>query len=118
MQRPFSKHFTRAEFACNCGCGFDTVDFELVQTLEKIREHFDQPVTITSGCRCATYNKAIGGEPGSQHMRGRAADIQVKNIPPALVHELAELLGVGGLGEYPTFTHIDTRHGKSRWAGA
>lgn len=110
-----SKYFKRDEFACKCGCGFDTIDFELVCLLDKIREHFDQPVTINSACRCEAHNRAVGGEAGSQHLRGRAADIVVKNIPPALVAELAELLEVGGLGDYESFTHIDTRHGRVRW---
>lgn len=112
-----AKHFSRAEFACKCGCGFDTPDYELVRSLEVLRAHFDQPVTVTSGCRCTTYNKAVGGSVGSQHLRGRAADVVVKNVPPSVVAELAEQMGLGGVGRYETFTHIDTRRGKVRWNG-
>jgi len=110
-----SRYFKRSEFACKCGCGFDTIDYALVRLLEKIREHFDQPVTINSGCRCEARNRMVDGKPGSFHLKGRAADIMVKNIPPALVAELAETLGAGGIGEYETFTHIDTRQGSARW---
>jgi uncharacterized protein YcbK (DUF882 family) len=112
-----SKHFKRSEFTCKCGCGFDTVDFELVAALDAIRDHFDSPVIITSGCRCPTYNTRVDGEPGSQHMKGRAADIIVEGTPPPIVAELAEQMEMGGVGRYKNFTHIDTRRGKARWAG-
>jgi uncharacterized protein YcbK (DUF882 family) len=110
-----SKYFKRSEFACKCGCGFDTVDYELVKMLEYIREHFDRKLRINSCCRCTSHNLAVGGRSGSQHLRGRAADIVVDGIVPTLVAELAEQMEVGGLGEYNTFTHIDTRAGKARW---
>jgi uncharacterized protein YcbK (DUF882 family) len=110
-----SPHFTRAEFCCSCGCGFDTVDAELLNCLEYIREHFGEPVTINSGCRCPDYNAEVGGSENSQHLYGRAADISVKDIPVSEVYELANNMEVGGLGEYDTFTHIDTRVGFARW---
>lgn len=113
-----SQYFKRSEFACKCGCGFDTVDFELVELLEKVREFFGSPVTVTSGCRCETYNKSVGGSKASQHLRGRAADIQVKHIAPKLVHEFLLTLNPGGLGAYDSFTHVDTRHGKARWGNS
>lgn len=112
-----SQHFKRAEFACKCGCGFDTVDYELVRLLESVRKHFDRPIKITSGCRCEAHNRVVGDSPGSQHLRGRAADIVVLGTPAHLVAELADQLGAGGVGTYDTFTHIDTRHGKARWNG-
>jgi len=51
-----SKHFYRDEFACQCGCGFDTVDHELVKILEDVRKTFNAPVHISSGCRCEKHN--------------------------------------------------------------
>jgi len=112
-----SRYFKRSEFACKCGCGADTIDYELVRALDDIREHFDRPVVVTSGVRCKAYNRAVGGADGSQHLRGRAADITVYGTPPAVVADLAEQMGLGGVGRYDTFTHIDTRHGRSRWRG-
>tara|TARA_R110000803_G_scaffold54585_1_gene111313 strand:- start:3356 stop:3703 length:348 start_codon:yes stop_codon:yes gene_type:complete len=110
-----SKYFKREEFACKCGCGFDTVDFALVRGLDKIREHFDKPITINSGCRCKTYNASINGAKNSQHMLGRAADIVVKDIDTPLIAELANNLGFGGIHAYTNFTHVDTRNEKARW---
>jgi len=108
-------NFSRHEFACKCGCGYDTVDWELLQKLEEIRAVFDRRITVNSACRCPTHNAAVGGSDNSQHLFGRAVDIVVDGTPPALVHEAAEQLGFGGIGEYDTFTHIDTRAGYARW---
>lgn len=114
-----STHFSRREFACRCGCGFDTVDAELLAVLEEVRQHFDAPVVITSGCRCASHNQRVGGSPGSQHLLGRAADIQVRGVAPAAVAQHLEELYPGrfGIGRYATFTHIDTRNSASRFRG-
>jgi len=111
-------NFERSEFACQCGCGFDTADYELVQHLEKLRAHFDRPIKITSGCRCLDHNKAVGGAPNSQHTKGRAADIQVQSVDPAIVYEAAIQVGFNGTGCYSTFTHCDTRDYKATWEGA
>ena len=110
-----SNNFSRAEFACKCGCGYDTVDYELILKLEQIREHFDRPITINSGCRCRAHNSAVDGSDNSLHLVGRAADLVVDGIDPQLVAELTEQMELGGVGVYDTFTHIDTRVGYARW---
>ncbi len=112
-----SAHFNRREFACTCGCGFDTVDVVLLEALEAIRTHFDRPVTITSGCRCPKHNTLIGGAKKSQHTRGRACDIQVADTEAARVADFAEDLGLS-VGRYNYWTHVDSRSGPpARWAG-
>jgi len=111
-----SKHFSRQEFACQCGCGFDTVDSVLIEALESIREHFDSPVTITSGCRCPEHNNAVGGSDNSQHKKGRASDIKVSGTSPEIVSNYAKSLGILSVGTYATFTHVDSRSGvPKRW---
>ena len=116
-----SEHFSRVEFACNCGCGFDTVDSGTLAVLEEVRQHFNASVVINSGCRCANWNKQVGGEPNSYHMQARAADIAVAGVPPSRVADFVEngpLKGEGGVGRYNTFTHVDTRsNGPARWTG-
>ena len=47
-----SENFSREEFACKCGCGFNTADKELVHILEKVRTKFNSPVTINSALCC------------------------------------------------------------------
>lgn len=113
-----SKHFKREEFACP-HCGLDTIDYELVNVLETVREHFNKPVIINSGYRCPAHNAAVGGSENSQHLYGRAADIVVKDVLPEDVHAFLESYAPDkyGLGLYPTWVHIDTRSGpKARWA--
>ncbi|WP_442489391.1 D-Ala-D-Ala carboxypeptidase family metallohydrolase [Halomonas litopenaei] len=113
-----SRYFQRGEFACSCGCGFDTVDAETLAVLEDVREHFEAPVIITSGCRCPAYNARIGGAEHSQHKLGRAADIQVRGVAPAQVQDylIDRYPGRYGIGRYDNFTHVDTRtNGPARW---
>ena len=47
------------------------------EVLEPLRSHFGQPVVISSGYRCPPLNRAVGGSPNSQHLKGEAADIRV-----------------------------------------
>ena len=112
-----SKNFSRKEFACKCGCAYDTVDARLIHFLEMIRERFGAPVKINSGCRCSSYNMKVGGSLHSQHLLGRAADIVVDGVPPDAVADYAESIGAPGVGRYATFTHIDSRNTVSRWRG-
>jgi uncharacterized protein YcbK (DUF882 family) len=112
-----SVHFSRSEFTCSCGCGYDTVDALLLEALEAIRGHFGVPVTITSAARCFNHNRDVGGARNSQHKKGRAADIQVKGISPQEVSDYAVSLGFS-VGNYLTFTHIDSRSGPvAFWEG-
>ncbi len=112
-----SEHFNREEFACKCGCGFDTADIETVEVLEQVRKFFDAPVTISSACRCELHNKREGGSSKSMHLQGRACDIVVKDISPLLVYAYLDgrYKDKYGLGKYDTFTHVDTRPTKARW---
>lgn len=111
-----SAHFSRWEFACRCGCSFDSISSELITVLEDVRRHFNAPVTINSGCRCATYNKKVGGVQNSQHVQGIAADIVVQDASPDAVASYLEARHPDcGIGRYNTFTHIDVRGYAARW---
>lgn len=115
-----SQNFSRSEFACQCGCGFSVVDVELVGLLERVRHHFKgKPVTINSACRCLRHNLDIGGHRSSKHMQGIAADIQVKGVHSLMVYQFIDHIAPDryGLGNYPTFTHIDVQPTKKRWHG-
>lgn len=110
-----SENFSRHEFACRC-CGLDTVSPALIERLEAIRAFFDRPITITSGVRCEAHNAAVGGSAKSQHLLGKAADIRVVGVPDELVQEYClTTFPTGGIGCYPTFTHVDVREGRARW---
>lgn len=111
-----SPFFSRDEFACQCGCGFNTVDTSTLEILNAVREHFG-PVIVTSGCRCEEHNERIGGSPNSQHKRARAADIKVSDTDPQAVYDwVANEYPHASIGVYDSFTHIDTRSdGPARW---
>lgn len=47
------------------------------QVLDPLREAWGGPIHVNSGYRCAALNRAVGGAPRSQHMKGEAADITV-----------------------------------------
>lgn len=113
-----SKDFSRSEFKCKCGlCDYDTVDSELVDVLQDVRDHFGKPITITSGNRCVDHNKKVGGALNSYHVRGRAADIVVHGVLPREVFTYldSKYPNMYGLGNYSNFTHVDTRTGLGRW---
>ena len=42
---------------------------------DKVREHFVKPIGISSGFRSIELNTRIGGSKSSQHMQGKALDI-------------------------------------------
>ena len=50
------------------------------KVLQPVRDHFDRPVTITSGYRSPELCVAIGSKVTSQHTRGQAADFEVPGV--------------------------------------
>lgn len=48
--------------------------------LQPVRDHFDRPVTITSGFRSPELCIAIGSTIKSQHAKGQAADFEIPGI--------------------------------------
>ena len=119
---PLSSNFKRSEFACGCGCGFTTVDAELLTVLEMIRKHWNRPVIITSGCRCHRHNTYVTGNPDStsKHIQGIAVDFYVKGISPKKIYNWLDNLfpdtyGIGD-GSKKGFTHLDIRDKKARWS--
>lgn len=77
------KHFSREEFRCKCGgayCGGfpHEPEGQLVRLADTVREHFGEPVIVTSGLRCETHNRNVGGVWNSRHLTGRALDFRVR----------------------------------------
>lgn len=114
-----TKHFDKKidkKLTCSCCPGKDILP-EAYIVLELVRNHFNQPVIITSGYRCVNYNRSIGGRLQSQHVKGKAVDIVVKNTSSRAVYDFLDDLFPDslGLGYYPNFTHVDIRPRKARW---
>ena len=80
VDNQLSKNLTRREIACKCGCGFDIVDYKLVETFQALRDYIGKPIYITSGCRCPEHNKKVGGVGESAHVEGMALDMYVNGL--------------------------------------
>lgn len=133
--RMVTEHFALDEFRQPSAYGLPGEDYPgewiadrlipLCQTLERIREELGAPVRILSGYRSEAYNEARrqrGHQVAqfSQHMYGRAADIQVEGHTAsevhariARLHQEGHLPHLGGLGVYDSFVHVDVRPQKS-----
>lgn len=80
-------------------------------------EGHDGWVRLYSGYRTRKTNDSLpGAARESQHLYGRAADFVLDGIPPSKVASYAEWLGMGGVGRYAGFTHVDTGRVR-RWTG-
>lgn len=92
------------------------IDPRLVELLEDIRNHYEQPVTIISGFRPYHYNKFIGGVSKSFHMAGMAADIKIHGVPIRdVVAYLRSYHPKGGRGIAKTWMHVDVRPWSAEW---
>lgn len=109
------KNFRKWEFRCRCGgahCdGYPAkVDVGLLERLQKVRDHYGVPVTVTSGLRCKAHNCLSGGAEGSQHLYGRAADFVAAGVEmESLYSYMNDINPDGGLIRYDTFHHVDRR---------
>lgn len=66
--------------------------------LDPLREKWGKPIKVHSGYRCPELNKAVGGVPTSQHMKGEAADISAGS--PAETAKLGRMLvGMGAFDQ-------------------
>ena len=90
------KHFSRSEFKCPCPrCGgYPTEPKEaLVRVADLVREHFNAPITISSGVRCQAHNDELSGSvPNSRHVQGKAMDFSVKGKSGSVVNAYCQSL--------------------------
>jgi len=112
-------NISRHEISCNCGCGFDSIDYLTTLYVQQACDHFSAKLghkcilNIHSGCRCPIWNKHEGGAERSQHLFARAIDHDIEEITPLELAQyyLDRFPGVFGIGIYKTFVHFDTRTG-------
>lgn len=127
-KKQLSQHFNVQEFKCKCGKAHDIIiDNTLVDRLERLYKIADcSRITITSGYRCPTHSRNVGGSASDAHTVGIAADImcydkQGKLINPWLVAACAEQAGFSGIGVMSTALHVDVRNSSnyknSHWFG-
>ncbi len=135
-----TKNLSRKEFACECGCGFDTVDYELVMMIQDAADYFAAKynskivVAVTGGNRCVKHNEVIQKQEvknyvsfssKSTHIDAKAADHkffyykdEVKmQIDPVEVYNYYDKKypTSKGIGLYSNRVHVDSRNVKARW---
>jgi len=86
----------------------------LVDVLSVLQERwgYARPLVVGSGFRTPRTNASLeGAAPASFHLRGWAADISVRGIPPLdlglAVWTLSQRFGFMGVGLYRGFVHVD-----------
>ena len=117
-----TKNFKQEEYQCRC-CDEMNISPTIVLLNQLVRDRFNVPVTITSGCRCKKHNKNVGGAEHSQHTPQddgfcHASDIQVLGVEPIIVYNFLHKLFPNslGLGIYDNWLHIDDRMSMAyRW---
>ena len=126
-----SANINRYEIKCKCNkCSVRIQDHEpVIQVVQGAvnwfqgNAHSDTYVSvrITSAARCREHNLTVGSNDESQHIRCNAMDIQIfiagRQVEPRVVYDYfcRTSPDTYGIGDYDTFTHIDTRNKKARW---
>ena len=121
-----SAHFNAREFRCKC-CGTHDIliSSELIDKLEQLHAAFHcSKIIVTSGYRCPTHDKAVGGTGSGQHTKGTAADIccyaqDGSIISSKLVCCKAQDIGFTGIANIDSsyqYTHVDVRT-SGKWYG-
>jgi uncharacterized protein YcbK (DUF882 family) len=120
-----TENFRLQEFQSGDGANFPAAVLinlsKLAKNLQVLRYELKQSITITSGYRSPKHNRAVGGVENSQHVLGKASDLQAQNTTPKQLATLIEKLILerkmdqGGVGIYPDFVHYDIRGTKARW---
>lgn len=130
-----SKYYTEEDFACKgdseasieehghaCGCNFSVgengIDDNLIRVLDAASDYVGQKLNLSCAYRCPIHNEDVGGEVGSFHTKGMAADvicpegmseIELENIMMASGADTA----VAYVGE--GFVHTDMRGYRAYW---
>lgn len=128
-----SPYFDSDEFDCHDGTDVPTAYLpnlqRLIETLDPIRIRWGGPLSVISGYRTVAYNTKIDGAKASTHMTCEGADIRpargfnVKELHDLIlhVHQGGELKGLGGLGLYKGWVHVDIKKAADghlrRWTG-
>jgi uncharacterized protein YcbK (DUF882 family) len=108
-------HFKASEFQCKDKTEGLLVAENLLDILERIRNHFNAPVIINSGYRTPSWNSKVSGAPNSYHCKGMAADIVVKGRSSKEVAKYADsIMEQGGIIRYTNFVHLDVRENRYR----
>lgn len=132
--RPLTRSFSVEEFEGHDGQGvplhmMGNLHDLAFMVLQPIRDKWAEPIYVVSGYRSPAWNARVGGASSSTHLTAEGADIRPANLEdvPRLfafifnMYQQGALSSLGGLGEYPRWTHVDIRRLPTgrlrRWTG-
>ena len=108
----YTKNFRPEEFRCECGgkycSGYPSYMKKVeLQNLQKIRDHFGKPMTVTCGLRCKPYNNSLRGSiSNSRHLTGYATDFYMKGVTDTLANRKKAISWIKKLPNH-NFTYGD-----------
>jgi len=114
-----TKNFNVSEFKCKCGRSHQTlINTDLVKKLQEIVDLTGADYCeISSGYRCSTHDRNVGGYGSGPHVEGQAADCSfVKNGKPIstkLLSCLAQDMGFKGIANITSnyaWIHLDLKN--------
>lgn len=114
-----SEHLSWAELQCKDGVPYPDKwrkdrAIQLAIVFENIRGLYGKPIRVNSAYRTPVHNASIGGARNSQHVQGKALDLE----PPRGItidqfyrdiKSRSKIFGIRGIGRYTTFVHVDIR---------
>ena len=106
VRKKISENFYWDEFECNCGCGMDSINLELVDKIQKVRDEYG-PIRISSGCSCKAWNEKEGGKPDSAHLKGLALDVVCNNSSDRYRLLTKLTWDFRRIGVHKSFIHVD-----------
>lgn len=110
-------NFKEKEFTCKCGTcglGYEEMDKDVLEALDKARDIAGVPFIINSAMRCPEHNEKEGGSPTSSHLNGFAIDVSCTTSSQRYAI-LGALFAAGftRIGIAKTFIHVDMDKSKS-----
>lgn len=87
----------------------DSIVALVESVLQPLRDAWGAPLHINSGYRSAELNRAVGGVPSSQHVKGEAADVRCAEPLKLAALALWLKLPFDQMIIYPTFVHFSHR---------
>lgn len=109
------EYFTRDEInevSFGCDNGFDRISIRALAALDSLRRVLGRPLKPTCAFRTVEYDQAKGRSGNSQHCKGTAFDIYIKDLADACeIIAAASKLGFKGfaINLKKKFVHIDMR---------
>ena len=75
-------HFSAEEYAVHQAedCAITREAMKHAEMLEEFRQWLKRPMTVNAWYRTAKYNKKVGGNASSSHLRGVATDISMPGL--------------------------------------